>query len=679
MTKPDILPGVSYPRGAFYDGKGVNFSLFSAHATRVQVCLFDKKGQNETRVDLPARTDDIFHGYIPGLKLGQLYGYRVYGPYEPESGHRFNPHKLLLDPYAKLLTGAIVSHPSMLGYKDGAKKADLSFSTQDSAPFTPKCVIVDNNGFDWKNISKPRLSQDSQVIYEAHLKGFTARHPDVDKALRGTFAGMSAPQVIAYLKSLQISAVELLPVAAFMTNGILLGRKLTNYWGYDPVTFMAPHTPYLAHRAHVNEIKEMVRVFHEAGIEVILDVVYNHTGEGNQLGETICYRGIDNASYYRLDKENARYYEDTTGCGGALNLTHPRVLQLATDSLRYWADNMQVDGFRFDLATTLGRDENTEYGQNAGLLAAIQQDPSLKHLKLIAEPWDLGESGYQLGSFQPGWAEWNDKFRNTVRRLWKGDSGVAGEFAYRLTGSADIYQNRGRKPWESINFITAHDGFSLWDLVSYNAKHNELNKEDNRDGSDYNLSWNSGVEGATKNAGVLRCREARARGMMASLLLSFGTPMIESGDEVLHSGQGNNNRYAQDTPLSWFDWENITPAGRRMLDLVRRLMSIRRTYAVMDFPDFFDADICSWFRPDGVQMASSDWADYVRAISCLFKSKNNNLFFIFNAFSEPIKWQLPMTNMPPWRLILDTSGAFELEQHLTEAEVPAWCVMVFVQ
>ncbi|MDD3668933.1 MAG: glycogen debranching protein GlgX [Alphaproteobacteria bacterium] len=677
MTQPRILPGVSYPRGTFYDGKGVNFSLFSARAARVQVCLFDKNGRNEVRVDLPACTDEIFHGYIPGLKPGQLYGYRVHGPYAPEKGHRFNPHKLLLDPYAKLLTGALTAHPSMLGYKAGTKKADLSFNAADSAPFVPKCVVVDTNGFDWKKIAKPRLSWDSQVIYEAHLKGFTARNPDVDKALRGTFAGMAAPKVVAYLKSLQISSVELLPVAAFMTNGVLQERKLTNYWGYDPVTFMAPHAPYLANPASVNEIKEMVRVFHEAGIEVILDVVYNHTGEGNQLGETICYRGIDNASYYRLDKDNARYYEDTTGCGGALNFAHPRVIQLATDALRYWAENIQVDGFRFDLATTLGRDENTKYAQNAGLLAAIHQDPSLKHLKLIAEPWDLGEEGYQLGSFRPGWAEWNDKFRNTVRRLWKGDHGVAGDFAYRLTGSADVYQTSGRKPWESVNFITAHDGFTLWDLVSYNRKHNDLNREHNKDGSDYNLSWNGGVEGPTKNAAVLRGRELRARGMMASLLLSFGTPMIESGDEVLHSGAGNNNRYVQDNALSWFEWKKTTPAGRRMLDLVRRLMTIRRTYSVMDSPDFFDADICAWYRPDGMKMESSDWAEYVRAISCLLKCKNNNLFFIFNAFSEPIKWALP--NAQPWRLILETTGALQSGECLTETEVPAWCVMVFVQ
>ena len=669
----EVLGGLPYPLGANYDGQGVNFAIFSAHAERVQVCLFNKNEKGEVRIDLPKYTDEVFHGYIKGLKPGQLYGYRVYGAYEPEKGNRFNPNKLLIDPYAKMLTMPIIGHNSMLGYKPEHKDADLSFNKINSAPYVPKCVVCDDHDYEWGVIKKPKLPWDSEVIYETHLKGFTARNPDVDAELRGTFAGMATPKVIEYLKSLQISAVELLPIASFMTDGFLLDKDLTNYWGYDPIAFMSPHALYLSQRK-LSEMKHMVRVFHEAGIEVILDVVYNHTGEGNHMGQTLCYRGIDNRSYYRLNKDNLRYYDDTTGCGNSLNLDHPRTLQLVMDSLRYWAEIMRIDGFRFDLATTLARDDNNQYAINSDFLTTVQQDPTLQRQKLIAEPWDLGVGGYQVGSFRPGWAEWNDKFRDSVRRFWKGECGQASEFASRLTASSDIYDKRGRKPWESVNFITAHDGFTLWDLVSYDHKHNEANGEENRDGTNNNNSWNSGVEGETVDTGILKLRERRARCLMASLLLSFGTPMILGGDEILKTAYGNNNTYAQDNIYSWINWPDITDVGRRMQKLVKDLMTIRRSYPELETDDFISSENFIWYRPDAQPMESQDWQYHVRALSCRLKGKEHNLFFIFNAFSGPLPWVLPEVN---WELILDTTDEAVLKRN--KITVPAWSVLVFKQ
>ena len=669
----EIFGGLPYPLGANYDGNGVNFALFSANAERVQVCLFNKNEHGEVRIDLPRYTDEVFHGYIKGLKPGQLYGYRVYGPYAPEKGHRFNHNKLLIDPYAKMMTTPIIGHNAMLGYRPESPLADLSFSRLNSAPYVPKCVITDDNDYEWGPIKKPKNPWDSEIIYETHLKGFTARNPDVDAALRGTFAGMSTPAVIAYLKSLRISAVELLPVASFMTDGFLLDKDLTNYWGYDPIGFMSPHALYLSQKK-LSEIKHMVRVFHEAGIEVILDVVYNHTGEGNQMGQTLCYRGIDNASYYRLNKENPRYYDDTTGCGNSFNLGHPRALQLVMDSLRYWAEVMRIDGFRFDLATTLARDDNNQYAMNSDFLTTVQQDPTLQRQKLIAEPWDLGVGGYQVGSFRPGWAEWNDKFRDTLRRFWRGDEFQAADFANRMTASSDLYDKRGRKPWESVNFITAHDGFTLWDLVSYNHKHNEANGENNRDGTDQNYSWNGGVEGETDDKSILSVRERRARGLMASLLLSFGPPMIQGGDEVLRSSFGNNNTYAQDNIYSWINWPDTTEMGQRMLELVRRLTLIRRTYPELDDSDFHNPNNFIWYRPDGTAMQPDDWKGYVRALSCWLKGQGENLFFIFNAYDKPLDWRLPTES---WQLILDTTDA--AQHKLKHVVVPAWSVLVFKQ
>lgn len=673
----EVLNGLPYPLGALFDGKGVNFAIYSSHATRVQLCLFNKNGKGETRIDLPQYTDEVFHGYIKGLKPGQLYGYRVHGPYEPEKGHRFNPNKLLIDPYARQITGPIISHNTMLGYIPFSKKMDLSFNRRNSAPYVPKSIVVDDNAYQW-HTDKPTVYWDQVIIYETHLKGFTANNPQIDEALRGTCAGLSSRAAVDYIKSLGITSVELMPVAAFMTNGFLLDKGLTNYWGYDPIAFMAPHAPYLS-TGRIDEMKHMVEVFHAAGVEVILDVVFNHTGEGNQMGQTLCYRGIDNAVYYRLNKENPRYYDDTTGCGNSFNLGHPRVLQLVMDSLRYWAQHVQIDGFRFDLATTLARDDNNQYTINSDFLATVQQDPTLQRLKLIAEPWDLGMGGYQVGSFRPGWAEWNDKFRDTVRRFFKGDENTAADFAYRVTASSDVYQNRGRRPWESVNFVTAHDGFTLWDLVSYNHKHNEANGEDNRDGSDNNNSWNSGEEGETTNKNILKNRENRARAMMAALLLSFGTPMIRAGDELLQSRGGNNNAYAQDNEMTWIDWAQISPAGRRMKDLVKHLIKIRKTYPAMEQDDFFKPENFVWMRPDAKPMGHEDWHYYVRALSCLIKNENNDIFIIFNAFDKVIKWTLPEVKTHKWKLILDTTEQVKSAPYMKEVSAPAWGVLLFKQ
>lgn len=671
-----VLKGLPYPLGAQFDGKGVNFALYSAHADKVELCLFDEKEKKEERIVLPEYTDEVFHGYILGLKPNQKYGYRVYGPYEPEKGMRFNPNKLLLDPYARQISGVLASHNAMLGYNALSPLADLSFSRRNSAPYVPKCIVTDDNAYDWQGVQKPRVPWDETIIYETHIKGFTARNPEIDTALRGTFAGMTAKSVVKYIKTLGIPSVELLPVAAFMTSGFLQDKGLTNYWGYDPITFMAPHAPYLS-SGRLNEMKDMIRVFHEAGVEVILDVVYNHTGEGNQMGQTLCYRGIDNAVYYRLNKENPRYYDDTTGCGASFNLGHPRVLQLVMDSLRYWADMVQIDGFRFDLATTLARDDNNQYAINSDFLATVQQDPTLQRLKLIAEPWDLGWGGYQVGSFRPGWAEWNDKFRDTMRRYWKGDLGQAQEFASRLTGSSDVYSHRGRKPWESVNFITAHDGFSLQDLVSYNQKHNYANGEDNRDGTDNNLSWNSGVEGKTAVISVLNNRERRARALMATLLLSHGTPMIRSGDEILSTQEGNNNTYAQDNHLSWIDWMEITPQGKRMFQLTRDLIAFRKSHAIMNYGYFVDEKTCVWCRPDGQPMQTEDWQYFVRCCACLIEDEASKLFFVFNAFDRELKYTLPTVKNCRWELLFDTSDTLKYKTGSSKINVPAWSVLVF--
>lgn len=684
-SKIKVEAGTPYPLGATVDKNGINFSLFSQNATKVELCLFNMFGNETSRINMQMRTDDIWHIYVKGLKAGQQYGFRVYGPYEPEKGLRFNPNKLLLDPSAKLLSKPLVFHPSHLGYDAESPEKDLSFSTVNSAPFMPKCIAVDMK----KPLSnRPYVSWTDTVVYETHLKGFTIQNQDIPKEIRGTFEGMKSKKIIEYLKTLGITSVELLPVAAFNTTGNLVEKGLANYWGYDPICFMAPQNSYLS-SGKLQEIQNMVRIFHEAGIEVILDVVYNHTGEGSELGPTVCFRGIDNTSYYRLLPDNARYYMNDTGCGNCLNLSYPATLQLVLNSLRYWAEMFDIDGFRFDLATTLGRDVQNIFSPQSDFFKAIEKDFVLKRTKLIAEPWDMGMGGYQVGNFPIRWAQWNDRFRDVTRGFWKGDFGKAQEITAELMGTP-----RGpRGNFKKVNFITAHDGFSLYDLVSYNQKHNEANGEDNRDGNDNNISWNSGVEGETIDQNILNFRFLRAKAMMATLLLSNGIPMILSGDEVLRSQRGNNNAYAQDNPLSWFNWKMKNPYAQKMLDFVRDLTKLRREHPPFaklatlsnkptDVPLAERAVVC--MNPDGAPMADGDWQPYIRSFAILIRDEDNgtHYFVLLNASDTPVTYSLPDLGIecPLWILLLDTSNSVQklMLNNETTTEVPAWTMMVLL-
>ncbi len=547
-----VWPGRPNPRGATWDGEGVNFALFSEHAEKVELCIFDDAGRRELqRIELREQTDLIWHCYLPEARPGMLYGYRVHGPYQPEEGHRFNPNKLLLDPYARHIDGSVRWSDALFGYTVGSKREDLSFDRRDSARGMPKCKVIDP-AFTWGEDRRPRVPWNDMIIYETHVRGFTMRHPEVPPAMRGTYAGLSSAPAIEYLKRLGVTTVELMPVHAFVDDRYLVERGLANYWGYNTIGYFAPEAHYSA-SGKVAEFKTMVKTLHSAGLEVILDVVYNHTAEGNHLGPTLSFRGLDNACYYRLTPEDRRYYVDYTGCGNTLNMVHPRVLQMIMDSLRYWVTEMHVDGFRFDLASALAR-ELHEVDRLGAFFDILRQDPVLSEVKLIAEPWDLGEGGYQVGNFPVGWSEWNDKYRDTMRAYWKGDGGLIGEFAQRITGSSDLYRRGGRRPHASINFVSAHDGFTLADLVSYNQKHNEANQEDNRDGHDNNLSWNCGVEGPTDDPAVRALRARQQRNLLATLLLSQGVPMLLAGDEIGRSQRGNNNAYCQDNEVSWIDW-----------------------------------------------------------------------------------------------------------------------------
>ncbi|WP_299444223.1 glycogen debranching protein GlgX [uncultured Rhodospira sp.] len=614
-TRFRVWPGSPYHLGATWDGSGTNFALFSAHAEAVELCLFDDSGQKEiARIALPEHTHEVWHGYLPDVRIGQLYAFRVKGPYDPQAGHRFNHHKLLLDPYAKSLVGDVKWHDALFGYQVGHEDGDLSFSTVDSAPYMPKCQVVDT-AFTWGPDPFSQNPWHDTILYEMHVRGFTMRHPEVPVPLRGTFAALAEAPVVEYLRELGITAVELLPVHAFVHDRHLVERGVRNYWGYNTIGFFAPHPEYLG-KGGLNEFKIFVQVMHDAGIEVILDVVYNHTAEGNHLGPTLSFRGIDNASYYHLMGDDPRYYNDFTGTGNALELRHRNVLRMVTDSLRYWAEEMRVDGFRFDLATTLAR-VNGVYDQHAGFLDAVAQDPVLSRKKLIAEPWDTGMGGYQVGGFPPGWAEWNDKYRDTVRRFWKGDDGQLPELTSRVSGSSDIFSHQGRKPWASINFVTAHDGFTLNDLVSYNDKHNEANGEDNRDGHSHNFSWNHGVEGPTTDPAILALRRRQRRNFLLTLLISQGVPMIVAGDEFGRGQNGNNNAYCQDNPLSWIDWAGIDEAGRDLLGFTKALIRLRRQHIVFHRSRFFQGGLIpgtkvkdvTWLRPDGREMTDEDWHD----------------------------------------------------------------------
>ena len=669
-----ILEGLPHPLGATWDGLGVNFALFSAHATKVELCLFDFDGQEQTDcVELPEFTDEVWHGYLPDARPGTVYAYRVHGPFDPANGHRFNPRKLLLDPYAKAHVGALRWDPALFGYRMGAPDADLTFDGQDSGRFVPKCRVVDPS-FTWGRDQRPRVPWERTVIYELHAKGFTKRHPLVPDALRGTFGGLAVKEIIDYIRSLGVTSVELLPVQTFIDDNHLHGKSLTNYWGYNTIGFFAPHPAYASGTTGGHsEFKAMVAHLHDAGIEVILDVVYNHTAEGNELGPTLSFRGIDNASYYRLLPDNKRYYINDTGTGNTLNMSHPRVLQMVTDSLRYWATEMHVDGFRFDLATILGREAHG-FDEGNGFLDSCRQDPILSDLKLIAEPWDCGPGGYQVGGFPPGWAEWNDRFRDSARSFWKGDASPA-ELARRLCASADKFNRRGRRPWASVNFITAHDGFTLHDLVSYNDKHNEANGEDNRDGHDNNLSWNCGVEGPTDDPDVVRLRERQMRNLLATLLLSQGTPMLLAGDEFAQTQRGNNNAYCQDNEISWIDW-NFGPYQQLQIAFVRKLIRLRHDYPVLTRRRFLTGvfneesgirDV-SWVGADGVELTDADWMEgSTRCFGMLVDGRaqatgvrragsDATLLVILNGYHDLVRVTLPpCTGGTQWSFILDTN------------------------
>jgi isoamylase len=675
QTEPIVWPGKPYPLGANWDGEGVNFALFSEHAEAVELCLFDQTGRRELhRVRIKEQTDQVWHCYLPEARPGLLYGYRVHGPYDPNKGHRFNPHKLLLDAYAKQIVGELKWSDSHFGYRIGSKNADLSMDRRDSAPGMLKAMVIDS-AFTWGTDRAPRTPWHKSIIYEMHVRGFTIQHPQVAASLRGTYAGLATAPVIDHLLKLGVTAIELMPVHYFVDDRRLVERGLRNYWGYNTIGFFAPMARYLA-TGSISEFKTMVKTMHSAGIEVILDVVYNHTAEGNQLGPTLSFRGIDNSVYYRTLPDNPRYYMDYTGTGNTLNMRHPRVLQLIMDSLRYWVLDMHVDGFRFDLAATLAR-ELHEVDKLGAFLDIIHQDPVLSQVKLIAEPWDLGEGGYQVGKFPIGWAEWNDRYRDAVRSYWKGDGGQIGELAYRITGSSDLYARSGRSPYASINFVTAHDGFTLQDLVSYNQKHNEANGEDNRDGTDNNRSWDCGVEGPNDDPAVNALRARQKRNFLATLLLSQGVPMLLHGDELGRTQQGNNNAYCQDSEISWVNWDRLGEE-KELVAFVRKLIAIRQNHPVFRRRNFFQGrsikgagikDIL-WFRPDGREMPDEEWnQEHARTLGLFLSGSavdeidergqlitDENFVLLMNAHHEEVPFTLPTAaSGMVWNSLLDTS------------------------
>jgi isoamylase len=671
-----IWPGRPTPLGSSWDGEGVNFALFTEHGTGVEICLFDDDGV-ETRVPVLERTGWVWHGYIPGLRPGQRYGFRVDGPYEPSQGHRFNPNKLLLDPYAKAIDGDVDWGPEMFGYPLGDPDGDVDFADSDSGPRALKAIVVDES-FYWGDESPPNTPWHETVIYETHVRGFTKEHPGIPPEIRGTYAALGHPGAIEHLLMLGITAVELMPVHHFIHPQFLLDKGLRNYWGYDPIGYFAPYSAYSASGSRgeqVTEFKQMVQALHEAGIEVIIDVVYNHTGEGNHLGPTICFRGIDNLSYYRTVEDDRRYYIDFTGTGNSLNVMNPQVLKLIMDSLRYWAIEMHVDGFRFDLAATLAR-ELYDVDRLSAFFDIIHQDPCLSTKKLIAEPWDVGPGGYQVGNFPQLWSEWNGRFRDTVRDFWRGENARLADFGFRFTGSSDLYKDDGRSPHASVNFVTAHDGFTLNDLVSYNEKHNEANGEDNRDGESHNRSWNHGVEGPTDDPEIRALRERQKRNFLVTLVLSQGVPMLLGGDEMGRTQQGNNNAYCQDNELSWFDWtqrdENLA-----MLGFTRSLMDFRHRHPVFKRRKWFQgrevfggaADI-GWFNPDGGEMTPEQWQDGLAKSVCVLLNgesipspgargeivTDDSFLIIFNAHSEPHPFTIPVQPVgEAWAVEIDTS------------------------
>jgi isoamylase len=675
-----VLRGAPAPLGATWDGEGVNFAVFAENATEVELCLFDasEPGRETKRLRLRDLTAHVWHGYVPGLAPGQLYGYRVHGPYEPESGERFNPAKVLLDPYARAVAGRVDWSAPVFGYPLGHDRADLARDDGDSGWGVPKGVVIDP-AFDWGGDRHPRTPWSETVIYEVHVKGATMRHPDVPEELRGSYAGLATPAFVEHLQTLGITAVELLPVHHFLDDHYLVDKGLRNYWGYNTLNYFAPDARYASggdRGGQVAEFKGMVKALHEAGIEVILDVVYNHTAEGNHLGPTLSYRGFDNAAYYRLMEDERRYYMDYTGTGNSMNMVHPQVLKLIMDSLRYWVTEMRVDGFRFDLAATLAR-ELHEVDRLSAFFDIIHQDPILSGVKLIAEPWDLGPGGYQVGNFPVLWTEWNGKYRDAVRSFWRGDRHAMAEFGYRLTGSSDLYGDDGRRPTASINFITAHDGFTLNDLVSYEQKHNEANGEGNRDGHDHNLSSNHGAEGRTDDPAIVETRERQKRNFIATLLCSQGVPMLLGGDEIGRTQQGNNNAYCQDNEISWFDWD-LDGRGKDLLEFTRRAIRLRKAHPALRRRRFFQGveirgshipDI-TWLTPSGQEMTDEEWgADWARALAFRLggealgdtDAKGNlvvdaDFLFLLNADHNPVTFRVPDDGNGEWVVELDTSG-----------------------
>ena len=671
---PPLWPGAPYPLGATSHPQGVNFSLFSEHAERVELCLFASQGEEIARIELQERTDQVWHGFVPGLRPGQRYGYRVHGPYRPEAGLRFNPHKLMLDPYAKSVVGRLQWDDAHLGYANAGSGEDAGPDGRDNAHLVPHGRVIDV-AFDWGDDRPPLVPWHDTIIYELHVRGFTKLHPLVPPELRGTYAGLGCSPVIEYLQTLGVTTVELMPVHTAVDEPHLAERGLTNYWGYNSIGYLAPDQR-LAAGEPVVEFKTMVKNLHAAGIEVILDVVYNHTAEGSHLGPTLCFRGIDNEAYYRLRPDDRRYYLDFTGCGNTLNMRHPRVLQLIMDSLRYWVLEMHVDGFRFDLASALAR-ELYEVDRLSAFFDIVHQDPVLSQVKLIAEPWDLGEGGYQVGNFPVGWTEWNGRYRDAVRAYWKGDGGVIADLAYRLTGSSDLYERDGRRPHASINFVTSHDGFTLRDLVSYDTKHNDANLEGGRDGENHNLSWNCGVEGPSADPAVLRLRAVQQRNFLATLLLSQGVPMILAGDEMGRTQGGNNNAYCQDNEISWVNWED---ADRELGEFVRRLIALRRSHPMFRRRHFFQgralkgADVRDivWLGPGGEEMSDVAWDhELARHLGLLLSGEglretdqrgnrlvDDDFLLLLNASDHTVGFTLPtVAHERPWEVILDTAHA----------------------
>jgi isoamylase len=693
LSQRRVWPGKPYPLGATWDGRGINFALYAEHATKVELCLFDSpdaKKESE-RIPMPEQTDMVWHVFLPEVAPGQLYGYRVHGPYQPDFGHRFNPNKILLDPYAKLIGRTLRWDDSLFGYTVGSENEDLSYDERDSAAFAPLAAVIDT-AFTWGDDRRPKTPMHRTVIYEAHVRGFTKLHPTIPENLRGTYAGLGTAPAIRYLKKLGVTAVELLPVHHFLQDRHLVERGLVNYWGYNTLAFFAPAIGYASvdrPQDAVREFKTMVRNLHKAGIEVILDVVYNHTAEGSHMGPTLSLRGIDNASYYRLVADKPRYYMDYTGCGNTLNVMNPRVLQLIMDSLRYWITEMHVDGFRFDLASALARELHA-VDKLGAFFDIIHQDPIISQVKLIAEPWDLGDGGYMVGNFPTQWSEWNGKYRDCVRSFWKGDGGVVSEFATRFTGSSDLYAWSGRRPRASINFVTCHDGFTLEDLVSYDRKHNDANGEGNRDGADHNISWNCGLEGPTRRREVLAMRDRKKRSILATMILSQGVPMLLAGDEVGHTQKGNNNAYCQDNGTTWLNWASAkNTRNKQLLEFVRKLIAIFHEQPVFHRRKFFsgraiggaESPDIAWLNPDGTEITSAQWnAPHVRCFGVVLfgdsidvdeegeEISGDTILILFNAdHSVTVPFTLPnIEEQSPWRRLIDTyeadASAHEFEE-----------------